>query len=388
VTDPIRVMIADDEDSIRATLSSLLSSDPGIVVVGEASDAQGAIEVAATRHPTVALLDVRMPLGGGRRAASEITLRSPDTRVIALSASEDADSILEMLDAGAAGYVSKADDAEKIFEAIHRVADDPEAATEARRERPPLEEVLRDTGWIDRRRERSRRIHEVLQVGGPRMVYQPLFDITDGRCIGMEALSRFDALPDRSPDKWFADAEQVGLQIELELTSVRSALGDLDRLDPDTFVCVNVSPVTCCSSELAKAIRRSQAERIVLEITEHTPVADYEEVSACLAPLRARGVRIAVDDTGAGVASLSHVLRLSPELIKLDADMCRGIESDDARSALVRALAGFASHVGAEIVAEGIGSSMQLIALRDAGVRYGQGSFLGEPQPLQGSGGS
>ena len=95
-----------------------------------------------------------------------------------------------------------------------------------------------------------------------------------------------------------------------------------------------------------------------------------------------------MDDTGAGFSSLRHVLGLSPELIKLDIDICHGIESDPARKALVRALAEFASHVGAEIVAEGIGSPTQLFALRDAGVRYGQGSFLGSPQPLPGSGGS
>jgi EAL domain-containing protein (putative c-di-GMP-specific phosphodiesterase class I)/CheY-like chemotaxis protein len=388
MSNPIRVTIADDEDAIRTALTSLLSSDPGIVVVGEASDAQGAIELAASLHPAVALLDVRMPEGGGPRAASEITRHSPDTRVIALSALEDADSILEMMDAGADGYVSKADDIEKIAEAIHRWGDDPAALVDARRERAPMQEMLRDTGWIERRRERSERIRAVMQAGGPRLIYQPLIDLTDGRCIGVEALSRFDALPHRAPDKWFAEADLEGLRVEMELIAVRSALDDLDRLDPDAFLSVNVSPVTCCAPELRGTIERSQPERVVLEITEHTPVTDYRELSACLAPLRTRGVRLAIDDTGAGFSSLSHVLGLAPELIKLDIDVCRNIEADETREALVRALADFASHIGADIVAEGIESPAQLFALRDAGVRYGQGFYFGRPQSLPGTGGS
>jgi EAL domain-containing protein (putative c-di-GMP-specific phosphodiesterase class I)/DNA-binding NarL/FixJ family response regulator len=387
VTDPISVMIADDEDAIRKALTSLLSTDPGIVVVGEASDAQDAIDLAARHHPAVALLDVRMPRGGGSRAASEISRRSPDTRVIALSAHEDADTILAMLDAGASAYVTKGDDTGRIIEAIHRFAEGSDEHAGSDTERASLMNALRDTRWAERRRERSRRIQEVIEAGGPRMVYQPVFDITDGRWVGAEALARFEAPPARSPDRWFAEAEQAGLRVEVELASMRTALADLARLDLSAFLSINVSPSTCCSPQLSEMLEQSQAERLVLEITEHDPVADYAQLSACLSPIRDRGVRVAVDDTGAGFSSLSHVLGFSPELIKLDIEMSRDIESDDVRRALVRALAGFASHIGAEIVAEGIESPPQLFALRDAGVRFGQGFLLGRPEPLPESGG-
>jgi EAL domain-containing protein (putative c-di-GMP-specific phosphodiesterase class I) len=97
---------------------------------------------------------------------------------------------------------------------------------------------------------------------------------------------------------------------------------------------------------------------------------------------------MAVDDTGAGFSSLKHVLGLSPEFIKLDIELCRDVDSDQARRALVRAMVGFASNVDADIVAEGVESQAQLFALRDAGVRYGQGSLLGRPESLPGSGAS
>jgi EAL domain-containing protein (putative c-di-GMP-specific phosphodiesterase class I)/DNA-binding NarL/FixJ family response regulator len=384
--EPIRVMVADDEDAIRAALSSLLAADPRIVVIGEASDAQAAIEIATERRPNIALLDVRMPRGGGPRAAQEITTRSPDTRVIALSALEDAGSILEMLDAGASAYVGKDEDAAQIVSTIHRLMAEPPASLETSRERA-FDELLGGRGWLDRKRQRAEQITRIIRAGGPRIVYQPLFTLGEGRCVGAEALSRFDALPTRSPQRWFEEAERCGLLVDLELAAVEAALDGLDGLPAGAFLSVNVSPVTCCAGELAETIARVDPERIVLEITEHAQVADYAQLDRCLAALRSRGVRVAVDDTGAGFASLSHVLAVAPELIKLDIQMCRDIEHDEARRALVHALADFAAHIGADVVAEGIESSDQLLALREAGVRLGQGFFLGPPRPLAASGG-
>jgi EAL domain-containing protein (putative c-di-GMP-specific phosphodiesterase class I)/CheY-like chemotaxis protein len=386
-SDPIRVMIADDEDAIRAAILSVLDADPTIVVVGEASDAQTAIELAAKRQPTVALLDVRMPRGGGPRAASEISRRSPETRVIALSALEDAASILEMLDAGAAAYVGKGEDTDKIVSTIHRLASEPPTAAETTRERA-LDDVLGGADWRERRRRRVEDVQAIIEAGGPRIVYQPVLDLDAGTCVGAEALARFDATPTRSPERWFEEADKAGLRIEMELAAVRTALEGLEHLAPNTFLSVNVSPVTCCSPDLADALAGADPERIVLEITEHTPVADYRQLSRCLKPLRTSGVRVAVDDTGSGFSSLSHVLAVGPEMIKLDIEMCRGIETDGARQALVHALTDFAEHIGADVVAEGIESSEQLIALRDAGVRFGQGFFLGRAQPLEATGGS
>jgi EAL domain-containing protein (putative c-di-GMP-specific phosphodiesterase class I)/DNA-binding NarL/FixJ family response regulator len=385
--DPIRVMIADDEDAIRAAILAVLDADPTIIVVGEASDAQTAIELAVKRQPAVALLDVRMPRGGGPRAASEIAKRSPETRVIALSAMEDAASILEMLDAGADAYVGKADDTDKIVSTIHRLAEEPPASVEATRDRR-LDEVLHGSGWLDRRRERAEQVRAVIDAGGPRIVYQPLFDLTDGEYIGAEALARFDATPTRSPERWFEEADKAGLRIEMELSALRSAVADLDRLPAGTFLSVNASPVTCCSPDLPEVLADADPSRVVLELTEHTQVTDYQQLSRCLKPMRARGVRIAVDDTGAGFSSLSHVLALAPELIKLDIAMCRDVERDGARQALIHALVDFAGHIGAGVVAEGIESSEQLLALRDVGVRYGQGFFLGRAEPLEAMGGS
>lgn len=118
----VSVLIADDDEAVREALADLLSDEPTLTLVALATTADEAIDIAAREHPDVALLDVRMPGGGGPRAASEIALRSPATRCLALSAREDNASVFEMLEAGAAGYLVKGASDGEIVEAIHRAA--------------------------------------------------------------------------------------------------------------------------------------------------------------------------------------------------------------------------------------------------------------------------
>ncbi|MDP9301442.1 MAG: EAL domain-containing protein [Actinomycetota bacterium] len=206
------------------------------------------------------------------------------------------------------------------------------------------------------------------------------------QAVGAEALCRFTAAPLRTPDVWFAEAADVGLGIELEITAVRRAVQSLEWLDPSIALGVNVSPEASCSLELPELLETVPAERLVLEITENAPVHDYERLGAALAPMRARGVRLAIDDTCSGYASLRHVLHLRPDTIKLDITLTRGVETDTARRLLVEALVGFAPSVGAEVLAEGIEGAEQLRTLMDAGVQLGQGHYLGRPGPLPNSG--
>jgi signal transduction histidine kinase len=118
--DRIRVLIAEDEEAVREALADLVSSDASMDVVGTAGDADEAIEVARREHPDVALIDVKMPAGGGPRAAREIRKESPQTHVVALSAYEDRRTVLEMLRAGVVGYIVKGTSAEEILYTIRR----------------------------------------------------------------------------------------------------------------------------------------------------------------------------------------------------------------------------------------------------------------------------
>jgi EAL domain-containing protein (putative c-di-GMP-specific phosphodiesterase class I) len=145
---------------------------------------------------------------------------------------------------------------------------------------------------------------------------------------------------------------------------------------------VNVSPAALTSGLLTSAIGRA-ADRVVLELTEHRRVEDYDAVIGAVAVLRRRGMRLAVDDAGAGYASLQHILRLEPDIIKLDLGLTRGIETDPARRALAAALVGFAAETNSLIVAEGIETADALRVLQQVGIRCGQGFYLARPGPAE-----
>jgi EAL domain-containing protein (putative c-di-GMP-specific phosphodiesterase class I) len=120
----------------------------------------------------------------------------------------------------------------------------------------------------------------------------------------------------------------------------------------------------------------------VLEITEHEAVEDYDDLVDALAPLRSLGAKVAIDDAGAGFASLRHTLRIAPDIVKLDMSLTRDIDGDRAKRALAAALVSFASEMGFALVAEGIETAAELTTVRELGVGYGQGFFLAEPGPL------
>jgi len=223
------------------------------------------------------------------------------------------------------------------------------------------------------------RLQRLLDGGGPDIVYQPIVRLHGMQAIGVEALSRFPA-DTASPAQWFADATKAGAALDLELRALANACADLDELDG--LLTLNASPATICSPRFARALHGQPLRRLVLEITEHEPVQDYSPLLTALAPLRAAGLRIAVDDTGAGFASMRHVLALVPDLIKLDISLVRGIDTDLARQALTAALVTFAAATGAEVIAEGVETVEELDCLRDLGIDYAQGYYLARPAPL------
>lgn len=244
------------------------------------------------------------------------------------------------------------------------------------------EELGREEEASRRRRSLVATVTPLVDGTGLTMVFQPIVDLSRSTVAGFEALARFSAEPLRAPDAWFADAAEAGLGVELEITALSAALGALDRLPGGAYLSVNASAETACSTALASVLADVDLSRVVLEITEHAAVTNYEELAVALRPLRARGMRLAVDDAGAGVASLHHILELAPELIKMDISLTRGIDASPARAALATALVSFARATRAAILAEGIETTAELDALGRLGVGYGQGYLLGRPGPL------
>ncbi len=384
--DRLRVLVAEDDPMVRDYLAELIESERAFEYVGGAVDATEAVALAATVKPDVVIVDVRMPGGGGVTAARGIARRSPDSKLIALSGQGDRATVLQMLEAGAVGYLLKTCPAREIVDAI-KGAPEGHGSLSIEVAGGIIDELAGELTVRTRTRKKheasERRIRRALEGDSAlAMVYQPIVELSDGTIVGAEALARFQGPPIRPPSLWFAEAASVALREELELLAARRAIEALPELPDDAFLSINVSPTTLMTKELLDLAAGSDAGRLVAEITEHAPIHDYAELDESLGRLRALGLRLAIDDAGAGYSSLRHILELRPDLIKLDITLIRNIDRDSAKQALAAGLISFAHKSGASIVAEGIEHEQEAETLVELGTNFGQGHYLAVPAPL------
>jgi EAL domain-containing protein (putative c-di-GMP-specific phosphodiesterase class I)/DNA-binding NarL/FixJ family response regulator len=381
--DRIRVLIADDEQTVRESLAGVIGSDPSLEIVASAQDAQGAIDLAAWRHPDVALLDVRMP-GGGPRAAAEIARLSPTTRVLALSAVEDRESVLAMIRAGALGYVGKTASNDEIISAIHGTAEggtrlSPRAVNgvfEA------IAETADDEGASNGNepspRDPREQIARIIERRAVELAYQPIADLQTFHVVGVEALPRFRTRPMRPPEHWFAEAAKHGSLVDLEALAVTAALGGMQALPSDVFLAVSISPRTALSDRLRDLLRGADPTRIVLELNEHSANVGALP-SAALDELRDGGVRVGVRHAGSGRWGLRHLVRLAPDLITVEMSTLREMSADATGHEPMSSIIGFALDTGATVVADGVETDQDAMALRRLGIDLAQGNYLARP---------
>ena len=241
--------------------------------------------------------------------------------------------------------------------------------------------IEKDLDTTQRHDEVRKRIADVLASGKLSSVFQPMYSLKERTVAGFECLSRFAAEPRQGPGFWFAEAAAVGMGAELELGALRRALPALAQLPKRLALSFNVSPQLLLDGGLQPELE-GIAQRVVVEITEHETVKEYERLVTALAPLRKLGVRVAIDDAGAGYASFRHIVKLEPDIIKLDLSLTRDIDHDPARRALASALIRYARETKSEIIAEGVETQAELDTLLGLGITKAQGYFFGKPMPL------
>lgn len=205
-----------------------------------------------------------------------------------------------------------------------------------------------DTDWHER-------VRRVLAGESLQVVFQPVYALDDGRLVVVEALARFtDPGLVHPPDVWFAQAARFGLHVALELAAIELAIDTISDQDPAVELHVNASPDTLSDPALATLARRLGPRPMTVELTEHVVIDDYFRLQASMNQLRARGIRIAVDDVGAGFASLRHIVRLAPDIIKFNVSLTQGLRQDPIRRALATSLTQFARQADITLIAESI----------------------------------
>ncbi|MGH2406641.1 MAG: EAL domain-containing protein [Candidatus Limnocylindrales bacterium] len=236
---------------------------------------------------------------------------------------------------------------------------------------------LADRSEADAERQRLRRILSGRQFA---TAFQPIVELKSGAIAGWEALTRFN--DGVAPDVRFAEARMSELGDEFELAAIEMALDVAHGLPADRMLTVNISP-----SVVLDAVRRlekllADSDRpVVLELSEHAAISDYEAIRSAVG--RLGPVVLAVDDAGAGYASLRHLLELHPALAKLDISLVRGIDGDPVRQALVAGLAFYAQRTGCRLVAEGVEEAAERAVLVALGVELGQGYLFGRPEQIE-----
>jgi EAL domain-containing protein (putative c-di-GMP-specific phosphodiesterase class I)/CheY-like chemotaxis protein len=383
------VLVVDDHPPNLALLERILRG-AGVTHIQLTMDPCSVVELFQTLRPDLVLLDLHMPDMDGvtvMQAIRDATPVDDFVPVIVLTADATSDARDRALAAGASDFLTKPVDRTEVLLRARNLLHNRALQHRLRAHNSQLRSEIELRNLADERAradasEKVQRIRAVLEREGPRIVFQPIVKLDGRDIIGYEALARFDHEPQRTPDVWFAEATEVGLGLELELAAIRSALQDLPSLPSDAFLTLNVSPATAVTADLAALLVRHRPDRLVLEITEHAKVVDYDELLTALNPLRTAGVRLAVDDAGAGFASLQHILRICPDIIKLDITLVRDIDGDPIKRALASSLVTFAGDIGSTITAEGLETGEELSTLVDLGIPWGQGYFLGRPDHL------
>ncbi len=211
-------------------------------------------------------------------------------------------------------------------------------------------------------------------------VFQPIVDLESGQVVGYEALTRFDS--EQRPDLCFADAWSVGLGPDLEIATIEAAVAAGRRLPSGLWLDLNMSPRLLADPERLRAVLWPADRPIVLEITEHDPIDDYEIVRAAIRGL-GHDIRLAVDDAGAGVANFGHIIELGPDFVKLDMSLVRRVNANLGRQAMVVGMRHFARTAGCRLIAEGIETEEEARTLTGLGVDFGQGYLFGHPEPVE-----
>ncbi|MCU1363187.1 MAG: response regulator receiver modulated diguanylate phosphodiesterase [Acidimicrobiaceae bacterium] len=381
-----RILVVDDEEANVQLMTRLLQRS-GYLNVRALNDSRKVLALVREWKPDLVMLDLHMPYIDGFALLASIRAEQTPLEflpVIVLTADASRDALIKAMSAGANDFVTKPLDLDEVllrvqnllaFGLSHEALKNSNSALAL-----TLSQQMQRDEAVEGHDDRVKAMEAILRQG-PRMVFQPIVDLNTYEVVGFEALSRFDS--DRPTDSWFAEAAALGRGAELELAAIRAALRQFDRLPPNAFMAVNTSPAVILDGRFSELVSGHHRGQIIIEVTEHQPVDDYDKLNAVCQELRDDGVRLAIDDAGSGYASLRHILKLRPDIIKFDIALTHEVDQDPIKRALVASLLQFSNDVNATVTAEGIESESELSTLNGLGVPWGQGFHLGKPCELE-----
>ena len=372
----VRILVAEDDDLGRRLIQRILGPwDWDVVIV---ADGAQALQRFSTERFDVVLTDIFMPNLDGialLRAIRELDLEVP---IIVITGAPDMPSAISAIELGAYGYLPKPFDIDHLRSLLQRAV---QLSRMARIKR----EAMNALGSAHPRA--GDRIGLDVVFGRAMeslwMAYQPIVRATDHRLFGYEALMRSSepALP--HPGAVLDAAEKLGRMHALGQHVRARAAEPIMHCEPDTALFVNVHASDLIDEALLDngAPLSRIASRVVLEVTERASLDDVPDVKERVQALRAMGYRIAVDDLGAGYAGLTSFTLLEPDVVKLDMDLVRGIDTNRTKRSIVSSMVTLCHEMKSVVVAEGVETSAERDALVDLGCDLIQGYLIAKPGP-------
>lgn len=372
----LAVLIVDDNAS-NVLFVRMLLEQQGMDRIYSVTDPREVMAELLDKRPDLVILDLHMPHLDGYQVLTQIHEYAAGRYlpVLVLTADSTTESRNRALEQGAQDFLVKPLDTVETTLRIANLLETVQLYATLRQQAT----VLADDPTATDASAMLDRIETVLRNRSITIALQPVVDTRTREVVGHEALSRFADTTFGGPDSWFADAAAAGRGVELEWLAATMALEYLDN-DDGTFLALNLSPAAVVSVTHSRIIPADRCDRVVIELTEHEPVEDYAALHRALAPVRAQGARLAADDLGSGYAGFRHLLRLQPDIIKLDISLVSGIHRNAGQRALTRALVSFADEVGADVIAEGVEEEEELLTLQELNVQWAQGYLLGRPE--------
>ena len=367
------VLVVDDEPIVLNLLARALEQRFHVVPCHSATDALSHLRQGAF---SAVLSDINMPGMNGIELLRAVRKHDPDLPVLLVTGLPSWEGAAEAIELGVFRYLPKPFDIERLRDTVLE-------ATQLCRLTRLKREALSLTGLagLSDRAGLEASFERALASFG--MAFQPIVSLSTRSVLGYEALlrSREPSLP--GPEDVVVAAEQLGATQRLGRATRAFAARRRPLMSQDWLLFLNLHPSDLLDPELTEPTSPlvSMASHVVLEITERAPLVRLEEVRTRAAELRSLGFRIAVDDLGAGYAGLASFAVLDPDIVKVDMNLIRGIESSPVKRRLVSSVAALCREMDMLLVAEGVETSVERDILSDMGCDFFQGFLFARPAP-------
>lgn len=367
-----RVLLVDDEPALQRAYGRVLRAAGFQVEV--AGDGKAAFEMVRSQSFDCVVSDISMPQLDGLQMLKAVRERDADLPVILMTGRPAVSSAVQALEFGALRYLVKPVEASALTESVQQGVHLRQVARIQR-------EAARLFGTTATRARAELELRFERALVNLQMAFQPIVSWSKRQVYGYEALVRTLEPTLARPDQLFAAAEDLGRVADLG-RKIRSLVADaVEHLPPNTYLFCNLNLSDLGDDELysPRSALAPHADRVVLEITERTSFDRMGDLRARFDRLREQGFRIALDDLGAGYASLSTFVQLQPEIVKIDMSLVRDLHNDFTKQSLVRTITHLCSQLGITVIAEGVETEEERAALVDLGADLLQGYFFARP---------